>query len=718
MVTALAAAPGRTGDPPEVTIPIVVMAPLPPTTRILAAMSQQSPPPPPPPPSPGRSSRGSGTGGRESLPRWSIWVLAGVVLAVLVLPTFMNRTDRQEIDYSDLLARVQQDEVREITWDNNDGSITGELENGTEFESNGPLEPSEEDRALFREHDVDVKFDTPGGSWFTALLPLLIPVALFVGIFWLMQRRAASQMGGIMSIGRSRAKTYTTERPGTTFADVAGYEGVKQEITEVVDFLKHPERFAEIGARIPKGVLLVGPPGTGKTLIARAVAGEAGVPFLSVTGSDFMEMFVGVGASRVRDLFQNARKLGRAIIFVDEIDSIGRKRGAGLGGGHDEREQTLNQMLSEMDGFEATEGIVMMAATNRPDILDPALLRPGRFDRQVVVPLPEIDERRAILDVHCKSKRLADDIDLDVVARGTPGMSGADLANLVNEAALFAVRDGSDEIRNSDFEQARDRVLMGQRRDSMALSEAEKEVIAYHEAGHAVCAAVLPNADPVHKVTILPIGMALGVTQQLPVDEKHIYRQDYIEDSLVVRMGGRVAEELVFGVISTGANNDLVGSTELARKMVSEWGMSTRVGPMAWGSSGQVFLGEDLIHTRDYSDETARVIDEETERILRVQEERCRETLRQHRKGLDLVARALLEHETIDGTEVTRLIKLAANGDSPDAPPTPAPTGRERGIDIGPDRGPDAPAPSSTSAPGQAMAGSRPPYPPPPAPAT
>jgi cell division protease FtsH len=681
-------------------------------------MSQQSPPPPPPPPSPGRSSRGPGSGGRESLPRWSIWVLAGVVLAVLVLPTFMNRTNRQEVDYSDLLTQVQQDKVDEITWDNNDGSITGKLKDGTEFESNGPLEPSEDDRALFREHDVQVKFDTPGGSWFTALLPLLIPIALFVGIFWLMQRRAASQMGGIMSIGRSRAKTYTTERPGTTFADVAGYEGVKQEITEVVDFLKHPERFAEIGARIPKGVLLVGPPGTGKTLIARAVAGEAGVPFLSVTGSDFMEMFVGVGASRVRDLFQNARKLGRAIIFVDEIDSIGRKRGAGLGGGHDEREQTLNQMLSEMDGFEATEGIVMMAATNRPDILDPALLRPGRFDRQVVVPLPEIDERRAILEVHCKSKRLASNADLDVVARGTPGMSGADLANLVNEAALFAVRDGSDEIRNSDFEQARDRVLMGQRRDSMALSEAEKEVIAYHEAGHAVCAAVLPNADPVHKVTILPIGMALGVTQQLPVDEKHIYRQDYIEDSLVVRMGGRVAEELVFGVISTGANNDLVGSTELARKMVSEWGMSIRVGPMAWGSSGQVFLGEDLIHTRDYSDETARVIDEETERILRVQEERCRETLRQHRKGLDLVARALLEHETIDGAEVTRLIRVAANGG--DVPPPPAAPAREAGMEIGPDRGPDAPAPtpSGTPGPGEALAGSRPPYPPPPAPPT
>jgi cell division protease FtsH len=548
---------------------------------------------------------------------------------------------------------------------------------------------------------------------------LLIPIALFIGIFWLLQRRAQSQMGGIMSIGRSRAKTYSTERPGTTFADVAGYDGVKQEITEVVDFLKHPERFAEIGARIPKGVLLVGPPGTGKTLIARAVAGEAGVPFLSVTGSDFMEMFVGVGASRVRDLFQNARKLGRAIIFVDEIDSIGRKRGAGLGGGHDEREQTLNQMLSEMDGFEATEGIVMMAATNRPDILDPALLRPGRFDRQVVVPLPELEERRAILEVHCKSKRLAPDVDLDVVARGTPGMSGADLANLVNEAALFAVRAGHDEIRAADFEQARDRVLMGQRRESMALSDGEKEVIAYHEAGHAVCAAVLPNADPVHKVTILPIGMALGVTQQLPVDEKHIYRQDYIEDSLVVRMGGRCAEELVFGVISTGANNDLVGSTELARKMVSEWGMSSRVGPMAWGSSGEVFLGEDLIHTRNYSDETARVIDEEVERILREQEERCRLTLRAHRNGLDLVARALLEHETIDGSEVSRLI---AHGDG-----TPSPSGNggphDRvgagagdgdGIDIGPGRGPDAPAPTPTDA----LTGPRPPLPPPPAPPT
>jgi cell division protease FtsH len=648
------------------------------------------------------------------MPRWAVWVLAGVLLSMFLLPTLFSTDDRTEIAYSDLRSKVVEDEVEEITWSNNGGSITGTLTDGTEFSSNGPAEPPEDDLALFREHDVAVEFTNPQPSWFVNLLPLLLPLVLLVGIFWLIQRRAQSQMGGIMSIGRSKAKTYSTERPGTTFADVAGYEGVKQEIKEVVDFLKHPERFAEIGARIPKGVLLVGPPGTGKTLIARAVAGEAGVPFLSVTGSDFMEMFVGVGASRVRDLFQNARKMGRAIIFVDEIDSIGRKRGAGLGGGHDEREQTLNQMLSEMDGFEATEGIVMMAATNRPDILDPALLRPGRFDRQVVVPLPELDERRAILNVHCKSKRLAEDVDLDVVARGTPGMSGADLANLVNEAALFAVRAGQEEIRNADFEKARDRVLMGQQRESMALSDREKEVIAYHEAGHAVCAAVLPNADPVHKVTILPIGMALGVTQQLPVDEKHIYRQDYIEDSLVVRMGGRCAEELVFGVISTGANNDLVGSTELARKMVSEWGMSTRVGPMAWGSSGQVFLGEDLIHTRDYSDETARVIDEEVGRILREQEDRCRQTLREHRHGLDLVARALLEHETIVGAEVTRLIDLAAGRTEPADAVSDNGGEARQGIDIGPGQGPDAPVTAAQDA----LAGSRSPQPRPPAPPT
>jgi len=396
-----------------------------------------------------------------------------------------------------------------------------------------------------------------------------------------------------------------------------------------------------------------------------------------VTGSDFMEMFVGVGASRVRDLFETARKMGRAIIFIDELDSVGRKRGAGLGGGHDEREQTLNQMLSEMDGFEASEGIVVLAATNRPDILDPALLRPGRFDRQVVVPLPELSDRRAILAVHAKGKSLADDVDLDVLARGTPGMSGADLANLINEAALIAVRENFDAISAGHLEAARDRTIMGQKRESMALTESEKEAIAFHEAGHALCAALLPTADPLHKVTIIPSGMALGMTMQLPDEERHIYRQDYIEDSLVVRMGGRIAEELEFGVISTGAQNDLEGATELARKMVREWGMSERIGPMAWGSQNQVFLGDDLMNSRDYSDVTAREIDEEMHRILVFHESRCRDLLTENRSALNLVARALLEHETISGQEVERLVALAAQpasaGSEESLPAEPSP---------------------------------------------
>jgi cell division protease FtsH len=617
----------------------------------------------------------------------------GVIAAAFLSTSLLGGSTDEKIDYNAFLQEVRDGRVDKITYDNTNANIDGERKGDNPgFSTTGPLDGGlpPRDLDLLEEEGVDVEFETPQPGFITSLLPFLLPFLLIGAFIFWMQRRAQGQMGGIMSIGRSKAKTYSTERPGTTFSDVAGYEGVKQEITEVVDFLKHPERFGEIGARIPKGVLLVGPPGTGKTLIARAVAGEAGVPFLSVTGSDFMEMFVGVGASRVRDLFESARKMGRAIIFVDEVDSIGRKRGAGLGGGHDEREQTLNQMLSEMDGFEATEGIVMMAATNRPDILDEALLRPGRFDRQVTVPLPELEDRVQILDVHTKHKRIGDDVDLTVVARGTPGMSGADLANLVNEAALYAVREGQDEVHMSHFEQARDRVLMGQRRESMALSDQEKEAIAYHEAGHAVCAATLEHADPVHKVTILPTGLALGVTQQLPIEERHIHRQDYIEDSLVVRMGGRIAEELVFGVISTGANNDLVGSTELARKMVREWGMSERVGPMAWGNQGQVFLGEDLMHTRDYSDDTARVIDEEVERILREQEDRCRTQLAAHRNGLDLVARALLEHETIEGAEVERLIEIGDNGGRPGEAPPPV-----NGAHAGPEdpdtaAGPDA----------------------------
>ena len=592
----------------------------------------------------------------------------GLIAAALFFPSFLPSDQIDEVAYDRFLDRVAVGEVAEILVDNQTGRIEFTDAEGATYATTGPLELSIDDRRLLADSGAAVRFETPQPGFLQTWLPLLLPVGLIILFFVWINRRAQGQMSGMMSIGRSRAKTYTTERPDTTFDDVAGYEGVKQEIREVVDFLKDTEKFAEIGARVPKGVLLVGPPGTGKTLIARAVAGEAGVPFMSVTGSDFMEMFVGVGASRVRDLFESARKMGRAIIFIDEVDSVGRKRGAGLGGGHDEREQTLNQMLSEMDGFEDSGGIVMLAATNRPDILDPALLRPGRFDRQVVVPLPELDDRRQILDVHVKGKRVDDDVDLDLVARGTPGMSGADLANLVNEAALIAVRNGEDSIRADHFESARDRTLMGQKRESMALTPDEKEAIAYHEAGHALCAAVLPTADPLHKVTIIPSGMALGVTMQLPEEERHIHRQDYLEDSLVVMMGGRMAEDLVFGVGSTGASNDLVRATEIARKMVREWGMSDRVGPMAWGSQGQVFLGDDLMHTRDYSDDTARVIDEEVQRILTDQEDRCRKLRTNHRNALDLIARSLLEHETISGDEVGRLVKVAAAPGSTPAP--------------------------------------------------
>ena len=592
----------------------------------------------------------------QGLPRWALWILLVIVLGSILSSVMLDRTPDNKLSYTDFVQAVEDGQVRSVTWSTADGSITGVYNSGKTFQSQGVANPDDPTVAPLRQK-TKLDFKGPDTSIITPLIQLLLPIMLLIGFFMWMQRRAQGQMSGIMSIGRSRAKTYNAERPATTFADVAGYEGVKTEIREVVDFLKEPDRFAEIGARIPKGVLLVGPPGTGKTLIARAVAGEAGVPFLSVSGSDFMEMFVGVGASRVRDLFENARKLGRAIIFIDEIDSIGRKRGAGLGGGHDEREQTLNQMLSEMDGFEATEGIVMMAASNRPDILDPALLRPGRFDRQVVVPLPELDDRRKILDVHIRQKRV-EDVDLDLVARGTPGMSGADLSNLVNEAALHAVRQGRNAIQNDDFEYARDRVLMGQRRESLVLSDREKELTAYHEAGHAVCAAVLPNADPLHKVTILPIGMALGVTQQLPAEDRHSYDQAYLEDSIIVAMGGRIAEKIVFGVVSTGANNDLVVSTERARKMVREWGMSDRIGPMAWGSQGQVFLGEDLMSTRDYSDDTARIIDEEVEHILRHCEQGCLDLLTEYRTSLDLVARSLLQNETVSGNEVRRLVAL------------------------------------------------------------
>ena len=591
------------------------------------------------------------------MPRWATWAIVAVVVLLIAGPRIWPTSTATSFTYTEFLELVKQGQVQQVEINNLSNQISGTLKDGGEFVTTGAVALSDADETLLKEKGVDYDYSTPQGNFFTNLIPLLLPFILIMGFFFWMQKRAMGQAGSIMSIGRSRAKNYNADKPATTFADVAGYDGVKQEIREVVDFLKMPESFKEIGARVPKGVLLVGPPGTGKTLFARAVAGEAGVGFLSVTGSDFMEMFVGVGASRVRDLFQQARKMGRAIIFVDEIDSIGRKRGAGLGGGHDEREQTLNQLLAEMDGFETTEGVIVMAATNRPDILDAALLRPGRFDRQVIMPLPECEERLAILTVHSKGKRMGTDVVLDTMAKATPGISGADLANLVNEAALLAVRRGSKVIEHIDFENARDRVIMGARRESLILNAEEKRATAYHEGGHAVLATVLPHSDPLHKVTILPRGMALGVTWTLP-EERHTYSRDYFKDMICKAMGGRVAEMIVFGHLNSGAANDLEQATSIARRMVREWGMSDAVGPMAWSSQQQVFLGEDLMtNGREYSDETARMIDSEIGLILREQEARAKVLLEKNRAGLDLVAQSLLEQETIDGATVARLVQ-------------------------------------------------------------
>jgi len=597
--------------------------------------------------------------GKDNRGRITLGLLIGLVVVVLLVSFLDRGPTAKTLTYSQFLSDVSAHHIKSALIDNSSGQITGTLSNGKQYSLYGPDPAFQSEVDALKKAGVTYNFQTSTPSILGTILEYVILIGGFALVWIFISRRSQGSMSGIMSIGRSKARVYSPERPRTTFDDIAGYQGVKSEVKEIVEFLSDPTRFTDLGARIPKGILLVGPPGTGKTLLARAVAGEAGVPFMSVSGSDFMEMFVGVGASRVRDLFQTARKQAPSIIFIDEIDSIGRKRGTGLGGGHDEREQTLNQMLSEMDGFDPAEGIVIMAATNRPDILDPALLRPGRFDRQVVVPLPDLDERTAILEVHTRSKKLASDVDLSVVARGTPGMSGADLANLVNEAALSAVRRSSSEIDMEDFEYSRDRVLMGQRRESTILSDEEKERVAFHEGGHAVLAYVLQYSDPVHKVTILPTGMALGVTQQLPLEERHLYPKEYIEDSLVVRMGGRVAELLVYGDLSTGASNDLQGNTELARRMVREWGMSERIGPMAWGSQNVVFLGEDLLHSSDYSDRTARLVDEEVERILREQEERASKILKTHLPGLVNVAHALLERETISGADVAELVDKA-----------------------------------------------------------
>jgi cell division protease FtsH len=585
--------------------------------------------------------------------------IVAFILGIVVIPSLFNSKSTTTLSYSKLLADAHLQQVNTAMVNSGSGVISGQLSNGTNYTTNGPVPVINADITSLRTTDnVTVTFATSSGLIGT-LLPYLIWILLIGAFMVFASRQAKGQMNGMMSVGRSKAKQFNQDRPKTTFDDVAGYFGVKQEISEVVEFLKTPGRYKDIGALIPKGILLVGPPGTGKTMLARAVAGEAGVPFFSVSGSDFMEMFVGVGASRVRDLFATARKQSPAIVFIDEIDSIGRKRGAGVGGGHDEREQTLNQMLNEMDGFDPTEGVVVIAATNRPDVLDPALLRPGRFDRQIVVPLPDLDERLPILEVHSKNKPLDPSVSLEMVARGTPGMSGADLANLVNESALHAVRRHSTTIGMEDFESARDRVMMGQLRDTMVLMDDDRERVAFHESGHALLAYVLEKTDPLHKVTIIPRGMALGVTMTLPEEDRHIMSRQHIEDSLCMRMGGRVAELLIYGDLSTGAADDLQRNTELAVRMVREWGMSKEIGPMAWGSNNQVFLGEDLMHQRDYSDHTSQVIDDEVERILREQESRAIEVLTLHRRGLEALTAALLEQETIDGETAARLIDEA-----------------------------------------------------------
>ncbi len=499
------------------------------------------------------------------------------------------------------------------------------------------------------------------GSWLWILMFGLVPM-LFLGfIVWSQFRRVSGGGGGggLLGMGRSRAKLYDRRQERTTFDDVAGAEGAKVELEEIVAFLKDPNRVRRLGAQVPRGVLLVGPPGCGKTLLARAVAGEAGVPFFSITGSDFMEMFVGVGASRVRSLFEDAKKNTPSIIFIDELDSIGRKRGAGFGGGHDEREQTLNQLLSELDGFEQSHDVIVMSATNRPDILDPALLRPGRFDRRVTIPLPTTKARLEILRIHARNKPMAQDIDLGSLARGTPGFSGADLRNLLNEAALIAARFDRQEIMREDVEQARDKVLMGLVRQGLAISEDEKRSVAYHESGHALVAAVMPNADPLHKVSIVPRAMSMGVTQQLPETEKYVYTREYLLDRLSVMMGGRAAEELVLGTMTSGAGNDLLEATRHARRMVVEWGMSKRFSHMALGGSNEpVFLGEDFATRREYSEETAREVDEEVASILESAYAKARAALEEHRQGLDRLAAKLLEEEELSGDAVLAILGL------------------------------------------------------------
>jgi cell division protease FtsH len=591
--------------------------------------------------------------------------LVVVVIVVVLWNLGTSRAGVEELPFSDFLDRLQKNQVaevmirgNEILWRAADSTPrTGLSSRPYEFMT---YSPGYDDLvSLLREHDVKIKAKEPSqGSLWTAILTWWLPVLALVVLWYVFYRQMQAGGSKAMAFGKSRARLLSASQKRVTFKDVAGADEAKEELGEIIEFLRDPQKFTKLGGKIPKGVLLMGPPGTGKTLLARAVAGEAEVPFYSISGSDFVEMFVGVGASRVRDLFEQGKKNAPCIIFIDEIDAVGRHRGAGLGGGHDEREQTLNALLVEMDGFETNEGVILVSATNRPDVLDPALLRPGRFDRRVIVNRPDLNGRREILRVHTEKIKLAEDVDATVLARSTPGFSGADIANLVNEAALRAARLSKTSVAMEDFEYAKDKVMMGVERRSLVMSEQEKRNTAYHEAGHALLAALLPDADPLHKVTIIPRGMALGLTQQLPMEDRYTYSKNYLEAELQVLMGGRLAEQVAFGEehMTTGAGNDLERATELARKMVCEWGMSA-LGPLTFGKREEaIFLGKEFARHQDYSEATAVEIDQEIKRLVATSYQRAQELVRGNRSALDRIARELLEHEVLEGEDVYRIV--------------------------------------------------------------
>ena len=595
----------------------------------------------------------------RSLLFWMVLVVVGVLIWNFST-SFQTRDSA--VTFSDFVRWVDSGQVESVTITGNE--ITGESTSGERFRTYAPAQYEGLANKLI-DRDVAVTAKEAAASPWTTLLYSWAPILLIIGFWIFFMRQVQSGGNKALSFGKSRAKLSSSTQKKVTFKDVAGVDEPKEELQEIIEFLKEPQRFQKLGGHIPKGVLLMGAPGTGKTLLARAVAGEANVPFFSISGSDFVEMFVGVGASRVRDLFEQGKKNAPCIVFIDEIDAVGRHRGAGLGGGHDEREQTLNQLLVEMDGFESNEGVILVSATNRPDVLDPALLRPGRFDRRIVVNRPDVKGREGILVVHTKKIPLADDVDVHVLARGTSGFSGADLANLVNEAALNAARYNQKTVRMLDFEFAKDKVLMGSERRSMIISEEEKRVTAVHEAGHALLAVLLPHADPVHKVTIIPRGMALGVTQQLPVDDKHNYARAHLDDQIAILLGGRIAEEITNRSVTTGAGNDLDRATELARRMVCEWGMSEKMGPLTFGrKEEQIFLGREIAQHQDYSENTALCIDQEIKRIVMDNYDRAQSTLKEHRVVLVNIAEELLVREILDAEQVKRM----AAGQPLDAP--------------------------------------------------